>query len=234
MSDPLAAAAVTISSSVVSGVGTKLVTNYYESNKPIINRKIRQVVFRKKWDCSVYFSKFFKFKKYYDYEEINKVIVNSIKKFKVNQDKDCTYNVEGVLCNILPAYGFLRSDKIDNFFEEERFEMYGDESDVFNFPQVESVTIYISPLTTDKISYHIYQKIIYLIEKNILAKFDYKRTGSFIYFKFSEEKNLKKMEEYLQKKISKLNQDINIDKNTDLELKIINKPVLEKLIATLL
>ena len=230
MSEVAAAVAISVGSSI----GTKIATSFYNSNKLVIDNKIKEVVFRKKWNFSLCFTKFFKFKKHYDLEEINKIIVLSIEKYKVDQNRDCTYNVDGVLCNILPTYGFTKFDEINEFFEDEAFEMFNEESTEIRIQQVESVTITISPLTTNKISYITYQRIIQLIETEIMKSFDYKRTGSFIYFKFDNKKDLEKMEEHLNKKFSKLPTKINIDKNSNLELKIINKPILEKTIATLI
>lgn len=230
LSDPVSAAAITVGSSI----GTKMVTSFYNSNKLVIDNKIKEIVFRKKWNFSVYFTKYFKFKKFYELEDINKAIVESIDRYKVEQNRDCTYDVDGVLCSILPKYGYGRFDEISEFFEDELYEEYREEPVDVKIPQVESVTITISPLTTGKISYTTYQKIIQLIENRIMKSFDYKRTGSFIYFAFDNEKDLKKMEEHFIKKIRKLDESINVDKIPNLELRIINKPILEKMIATLI
>ena len=227
-------AATGLAISAISGVATKVASVYYDSNKLAIDKKISQTIFRKKWDCNIYFTKFFKFTKQYKLEKINEIIVDAIQQYKTDENRDCTYNVNGVLCNVLPEYGFSGFSEIDEP-PNESFDMYPpEEPDYLMIPQVESVTIHISPLSTDKISYMTYQYIISLIEQAILENFNYKRTGSFIYFKFNEKKNLDKMESYLMKKFQKLDQKIDIDKNQYLELKIINKPILEKVIATLI
>ena len=179
--------------SAVSGAATKVASVYYDSNKLAINKKISQTIFRKKWDCNIYFTKFFKFKKQYKLEKINEVIVDAIQQYKTDENRDCTYKVNGAFYNVLPEYGFSGFSEI-NEPPNESFDMYPpEEPDYLMIQQVESVTIYISPLSTDKLSYMTYQHIMSLIEQEILENFDFKRTGSFIYFKFNKKKNLDKM-----------------------------------------
>lgn len=227
---------------IVEEVGRQLGQNTVrlfstKSTREGILSKIQKTkLFSKTWDCSIFFTFYMKFTHPYTLEEINKQLVESLKEYKMDKQKDCSYKINNVCCHVLPEYSFVGNPSINDFDEDYSLDFYPKsfEHEII-IPEVDSITIYVAPMTSRKIDYYTYLRIFRKIEDKMKeTNHHIRRTGSFLYFKFDDHKNLEKMYVHLQKEIKKQKFDLYLDKIGQDELRLLNIVEVKDLIATLI
>lgn len=207
------------------------------NNRGLIISKIKNTKFHKDtWDCSIFFTIYFKFSESHSWEEINKQIVNSLNEYKIDEQKDCTYKIGDICCNILPEYSFVSDLNSFNFMDDDSFETYPpkDNSKIL-IPDVESVTVYVAPVGDKEIPFSTFMRIFNKMEDNMKEKRHHlRKSGTFTYFQFDDVSKLEKMYTYLNNEIEKLDFNMYLDRIGQDELRLQNTSETEKLIATLI
>lgn len=219
---------------VVAGIGST--TAIYGFNRKIIHDKVNETLYKyKKIEFSLEVTKFFKFKDPYNFESVNQIIMESVEEYKVKKYEDCTYKIGDFLCYILPSYSFINSSDLSDLENREEIQTYPPMAEKEQMPsKVQSVTITITSKNKSDIDFNGINIIIDKIERRIHSKFHSIRHGSFIYFNFDNEKDLKTFQKYFYKKAEKQNKKFIESRVPGNRFKILYKPFLETLIATFL
>ena len=207
------------------------------SNRDFILSKIKNKKFHKDtWNCSIFFTIYFKFSESYSWEEINKQIINSLNEYKIDEQKDCTYKIGDICCNILPEYSFVSDLNSFNFMDDDSFETYPPQDNSKTLiPYVTSVTVYVASVDDKKIPISTFMRISSKMENTMKEeRIHLRKSGTFTYFQFDDISKLEKMYTYLNNEIKKLDFNVYLDRIGQDELRLQNTFETQKLIATLL
>lgn len=205
------------------------------NNRDIILKKIEQIKFYKDtWDCSVFFTIYFKFSNPHSLEEINKTIVNSLSDYRKFDQKDCTFQIGNICCNILPEYSFVSNmDSFDSMDDDLFDDLSKDDAETI-IPDVGAVTIFVASADEKQIPISTFMRIFTKMEDKMKEeRLHLRKSGTCTYFRFNATINLEKMYEHLSNEIKKLDFKMYLDRIGQDELRLINTPEIEKLIATL-